>query len=109
VNGFQQAREWFNWFQARPSTRKLYRAIPWNRIIDDPTPGLVDSSPFETEGSYFSLRIVEMHLQNSGEYFRQFLPVTVTLSEFTQGGQARALPFFLNTDRLRHALGGNGG
>jgi hypothetical protein len=102
---FETAKEWFDWFQARPATRRFYRAIPTDRVERDPKPGVVDGQAFAPEASYFSVRIVDLHLKNAGEYFRNFLPVGVVLSEFTAGGQTRAQPFFLNTDRLKQALG----
>jgi hypothetical protein len=101
----QGAREWYDWFTARPTERKFYRPLTRDRIFDDPKLEAVDGEAFPAEASYFSVRIVEMHLQNAGEYFRNFLPMVVTLSEFSRGGQARALPFFLNNDRLKEALG----
>jgi hypothetical protein len=103
---FDGVREWVDWIRARPATRKLYKII--DRIEDDPIPTATDGNSFEPEASYFSVRIVEMHLQNAGEYFRNFLPIAVTLSEFKQGGQSRSSPFFLNNDRLKQALGAAG-
>jgi hypothetical protein len=102
---FESVNEWVNWFQARPATRKFYRPIPSSHVKDDPKPEAIGGHPFAPESSYFSVRIVEMHLKNAREYFRNFLPVGVVLSEFSQGGQTRAQPFFLNNDRLKQALG----
>ena len=102
---FEGVKEWMDWFQARPSTRRFYRTLPSGRVENDPKPKAVDGQSFAPEASYFSVRIAEMHLKNAGEYFRNFLPVGVALSEFSQGGQTRALPFFLNNDRLKQALG----
>ena len=102
---FEGARDWYDWFKARPTERKFYRPMAKDRVFDDPKPEAVGGEIFAPEASYFSIRIVEMYLQNAGEYFRNFLPMAVTLSEFSRGGQSRALPFFLNNDRLKEALG----
>src|SRR5215831_13403486 len=102
---FETVNEWVNWFQARPPTRQFYRPIPISRVKDDPKPGSIAGELFDPEASYFSIRVAELHLKNAGEYFRNFLPVGITLSEFSQGGQKRAQPFFLNNERLKQALG----
>lgn len=102
---FEGAREWYDWFKARPTERKFYRPLAKDRVFDDPKPEAVAGEVFSPEASYFSIRIVEMYLQNAGEYFRNFLPMAVTLFEFSRGGQSRALPFFLNNDRLKESLG----
>ncbi|MGY8663671.1 hypothetical protein Q3C01_15040 [Bradyrhizobium sp. UFLA05-109] len=105
MKAFETVHEWINWFQARPPTRQFYRAIPNGRVKDDPKPGSISGQAFEAESSYVSIRIAELHLKNGGEYFRNFLPVGIILSEFSQGGQKRAQPFFLNNQRLKQALG----
>jgi hypothetical protein len=107
MNGtLQNVREWIDWLKARPPAAQFDATI--GHVLDDEWGALVDGRPFELEASYFSVRIAEMHLKNAGEYFRQFLPMAVTLAQFTQGGQPQALPFFLNNDRLREALGAAG-
>jgi len=102
---FEAVNEWINWFQARPPARQFYRAIPNDRIKDDPRLDSIAGQAFEPESSYVSVRIAELHLKNAAEYFRNFLPVATILSEFSQGGQKRAQPFFLNNERLKQALG----
>jgi hypothetical protein len=102
------AQDWIDWVKARPPDQRFEAAIPPDRVIDDERARAVDGRPFEPEASYFSVRIAEMYLRNGGEYFRQFLPMAVTLAQFTQGGQARTLPFFLNNQKLHDALGAAG-
>jgi hypothetical protein len=104
----EQAREWLDHIQARPSERQFSSAIPVDRVLEDKQAAALDGTAFEPEASYFSVRIVEMYLKNAGEYFRQFLPMAITLAEFSQGGQQRTLPFFLNNDKLREGLGSAG-
>src|ERR1700736_6683028 len=91
----EQAREWLDQIQARPSERQFSSAIPADRVLEDKQAAALDGTAVEPEASYFSVRIVEMYLKNAGEYFRQFLPMAITLAEFSQGGQQRTLPFFL--------------
>jgi hypothetical protein len=95
------------WFVERPTERRFFRKIPSERVRGDLEPGL-SGEAFEAEASYFSIRIVELYLQNAGEYFRNFFPMAVTLSEFTRGDEARAVPFFLNNDKLKTAFGERG-
>src|ERR1700730_13530083 len=108
MNAMEQARGWLEWLQARPAEQQLNKAILVNRVLEDKQAAGVDGTAFQPEASYFSVRIVEMYLKNGGEYFRQFLPRGVTVAEFSQGGQQRALPFFLNNDKLREGLGSTG-
>jgi hypothetical protein len=105
VTAFEQVREWFDWFSKRPMERRLCVRVPLERIRDDPQLTSIDGATFQPENSYYSVRIVELFLRNAGEYFRNFLPMAVTLSEYTRGGDTRALPFFINNDKLREAIG----
>jgi hypothetical protein len=104
----RQVQEWVDWLKARPAGQHFEAAIPPNRVIDDDGAAAVDGRAFEPEASYCSVRIVEMHLKNGAEYFRQFLPMAVTVAQFIQGEQERTLPFFLNNQKLREALGAAG-
>jgi hypothetical protein len=105
----QYAQEWIDWVKARPPGQRFEAAIAPDRVRDDERAGAVDGQAFEPEASYFSVRIAEMYLRNGGEYFRQFLPMAVTLAQFSQGGQPRTIPFFLNNQKLQEALGSAGG
>src|SRR5689334_2159428 len=109
MNGIvEQAQRWIEWLKARPPAQRFETAIPSNRVFDDSRADAVDGQAFEPEASYFSVRIAQLHLRNGGEYFRQFLPMAVTLSQFSQMGEPRTLPFFLNNDKLQEALGSAG-
>lgn len=105
----EQVNVWFDKFKASPAARRIYIQVPRSRVRNDPGASRIDGSNFLPEASYFSVRIVELFLRNGREYFRKFLPMAVTLCEFSKGGQDRVVPFFINNDKLREALGATGG
>src|SRR5262245_39037768 len=107
-SALERAQSLLSWIAARPAGRKLYHAIPGDHIKEDPDSSLVSATLFEPENSYYSVRIVELHLQNAGEYFRNFLPMLLTLSEFNRGGEATTHPYFVSNERLKDALGSSG-
>jgi hypothetical protein len=105
---WEQAREFAGWVKERPAERRFIASVPTGNIKDDPMAGSVTGASFVPGASYFSIRLVEMHLANEGEWFKSFLPLCVTLAEFSQGDQLRAVPFIVNNDLVKEALSRTG-
>jgi hypothetical protein len=59
---------------------------------------------FVPEASYFSVRMVEMNLQEGGKFFSSFLPLGVVLSEFSFGSDRQRRPTILSNDEIAAQL-----
>lgn len=68
----------------------------------------VSGQEFVPESSYFSVRIVEMHLAEGGKYFASFLPLAVCLTEYTVGSARQRTPLILSNDVIAEQLKGAG-
>ena len=79
----------------------------WNRLSEGPTqlptrlafaPDHVKGGPsfeaFQPNQQYFQVRINEMYLRSSRQWFSQYDPMVFIVSEFTYDKRVEALPFW---------------
>ena len=87
------------WDSFRGSPSILYPAfqIPDNRILDEEQ----ESKPFEANQHYFDIRIKEQFLKYRREYWNEYNPLTVVLSEFIYANEKHAFPFVVGPDLLK--------
>jgi len=88
-------------FRSRPSEPEPYIG-PVTAAPGDP---LVSGSEFPAESSYFSVRLVDMHLAEGGKYFTDFLPMGVCVTEYTYGFERRRLPLVLSNESAQKMVG----
>jgi hypothetical protein len=86
----------------------------WNRLVQSPTtipPSLqipkeriidanFDSTPFKAKEAYFEIRIAEQFLKNKREYWIEYNPLTVVLTEFIYDSVRSNFPFVIGPSLL---------
>src|SRR4051794_17404602 len=82
----------FTTFRSRPSPRPPFIGSV-AAAVGDP---LISGTKFVPESSYFSVRLVDMHLAQGGKYFVTYLPMGVCVAEYTYGLERRRLPLVLS-------------
>ena len=87
-------------FVSRPAERPFNGVVP----VTPGQGGMPAGLPFVPEASYFSVRLVEMNLANGGQYFADFLPLGVCLSEYTSGSERQRRPMILSNDVINAQL-----
>ncbi len=63
---------------------------------------------FRRDASYFSVRLVEMFLEEREKYFTEYLPLGICIAEFTRGGEKQRVPLVLSNELIKAKLTGNG-
>ncbi len=82
-----------------PAKRNFYSPIPDENVMDEGfSPQL-----FEPEKSYFEIRLAEMFLKDQREYWREFIPLSIVVSDFIYGGSPdrQTVPFFAGNELLK--------
>lgn len=69
---------------------------------------LLTGQAFERDASYFSVRLVEMFLEQREKYFIDYLPLGICIAEFTRGGEKQRVPLVLNNEMIKAKLAGDG-
>ncbi len=67
---------------------RLSVRIPDDRVLD----GSTSSREFQKDRGYFEVRLAEQFLRSKREYFWNYIPLTLTLTEFIYDGERRSLP-----------------
>ena len=83
----------------RQKVRTFYAPILRKNVLDADFP----NEKFKLEKSYFKLRLAEMHLRNSAELFRDFVPFCVVLAEYFYDGERQSIPFVIGNELLVNA------
>jgi hypothetical protein len=92
---------------ARPNLRTFFGKIEHADPNSDPLRGATKGDSFKPEGSYFSVRIVEMRLAEAGRYFIDYVPMCSCFLRHTYGRTPRTIPFVLGTETIATGLGQN--
>jgi hypothetical protein len=90
------ANKLYEFIKHAPAIRKFSAPILQSNIED----GLQPFRKFERDNAYFQLRLAEMFLKNGRELWREFMPMTVFLTEFIFDGKQQTVPFVVNNDIL---------
>ena len=69
---------------------------------------LLMGQAFDRDASYFSVRLVEMFLEQREKYFTDYLPLGICIAEFSRGGEKQRVPLVLSNELIKEKLTGNG-
>jgi hypothetical protein len=99
MSAWQILSDAFDRWRTRQAQRPFSGSIP----VEGEVAGWNLNSSFQPEESYFSVRLVEIHLSESGKYFRDFLPLAVCVAE-RAGPQSRdSFGGLAKVDHVDHA------
>jgi hypothetical protein len=70
--------------------------IPKERILDF----ALDATPFKANEAYFEIRIAEQFLKDKREYWNEYNPLTVVLTEFIYNKKRDSFPFVIGPSLL---------
>jgi len=70
--------------------------IPKERIVDFE----MDATPFKANEAYFEIRIAEQFLKDKREYWNEYNPLTVVLTEFIYNNKRDNFPFVIGPSLL---------
>src|ERR1022692_4720508 len=90
------ANKLYEFIRRAPTVRKFSAPILQSNIEDGRHP----VRTFERDRAYFQLRLSEMFLRNGRELWREFMPMTVFITEFIFDGKQQTVPFVVNNDIL---------
>lgn len=82
--------------QQTPTQSPMRSSISRNRVDIGSTMG----DTFQRDGHYFQVRINEMFLANSREWFSQYDPLVFVVTEFTYNKRVEAVPFIVGPSLL---------
>jgi hypothetical protein len=91
---------WANLSREKSFTTAAFR-IPVERVVN--TDMGRESQKFIPRATYFEIRLSQMFIQYSREYWREFLPLASMMSEFIFDGQRHTVPIVVGPDRLAGA------
>src|SRR5271165_169358 len=78
--------------------RKLYFRVPEDHVLD----GDFASVSIRPNANYFQIRLAEMYLRDKREYWRDFNPLTISVSDFLYGTKRQNVPFFIGNQLLQN-------
>lgn len=82
----------------RPMERKLYSFIDKSNVLESN----FESAAIQPNEDYFSIRLCEMHLTYMREYFREFVPMAIAVSDFFYAKEKVSVPFFVGNKMLNN-------
>lgn len=87
------------WRRIKSTPTVLYPAfrIPARRVVDEDTSG----RDFVAGETYFEIIVCEQFLQNKREYWTEFNPMTVVLSNFIYDNARQSYPFIVGPNLLK--------
>src|SRR6266404_3947277 len=100
--GLEAIKQVYDNFISRPSPQP-----PFSGLVASEG-GIAANCNFVPEGSYFSIRMVEMRLAEGGKYFVDFLPLGVCVADFKYGPERRRVPLVLSNEAVQQMLGNSG-
>lgn len=88
------------WNKIKESPAIVYPSfeIASDRVLNDSSP----ESNFVADKCYFEIRICEQFLKNRREYWNEFNPLTIVLSDFIYDGEKHSFPFVVGPDLLKN-------
>jgi hypothetical protein len=81
-----------NVLKKQPMERKHYSVIHQDRVMDTG----FESAVIRPNEDYFTIRLSEMHLTDAREYFRNFVPMAILVSDFTYAQNRETIPFLVD-------------
>ena len=82
----------------RSEERKLYFRVPEDHVLD----GNFASVRIKPNANYFQIRLAEMYLRDKREYWRDFNPLTLSVSDFLYDTRRQNIPFFVGNQLLQN-------
>jgi hypothetical protein len=92
---------------SKPNIRNFSGSVLPENVENDAHQYATKGDVFLPERSYFSVRIVEMRLAESGRYFTEYIPMCSCFLRFTYGRNQRTVPFVLGSETISAGLGKN--
>ena len=102
-DAWSQITDAVNRFISRPAPER-----PFSGAIAASAEDALEVGDFVPEASYFSVRLVEMHLAEGGKYFIEFLPLGICVAEYRYGAERHRVPLVLSNETVKQNLGGAG-
>ena len=94
--GSQPLRSMLDKLWRSPTVRKFA-----SQIRSDHVQGAQSPRTFTKDQAYFQIRLSEMFLRDDRELWRNFLPVTVCMTEFNFNGKQQVVPFIVSNEILK--------
>ena len=92
----QRTRELLRSLQSSPTRPPVAATIADDQVIGGNGPGV----PFEPDAHYFQVRVNEMFLASSRQWFARFDPMVLVVSEFIYDKSVRAVPMVVGPSLL---------
>ncbi len=86
------------WNKVKGSESVLY---PTFQIKASNVIGGIESRPVKARKNYFEISLTEQFLKNGREYWNQYIPLTVFLTEFIYANKRSAFPFVIGPELLK--------
>jgi hypothetical protein len=96
MSGDSILKGWIDPLLRKQTVHKFYNRVPDNRVDRGRT-----AKVFEPHKGYFQVRLAEMFLKDQREYWRDFIPLGIVLSEFDYDGETKTVPFFVGNQLLQ--------
>jgi hypothetical protein len=90
----------WNYIKGRPAEVKRAIAVPSGRVIDS---GAV-TAPFQPKKQYFAVVINEMFLEQARQWWTEYDPMALIVSEFTYDGKRITVPFVVGPSMIQAKL-----
>jgi hypothetical protein len=90
----------WNYVKGRPAEVKRSIAIPPDRVIDSG----VDVAKFQPKKQYFAVVINEMFLAKARQWWTEYDPMALVVSEFTYNGKRTTVPFVVGPSLIQAKL-----
>src|SRR5574338_1152116 len=94
-----RCRDLWNRARSAPARPPICLTIPSHHVQQERPPGGV----FEADKHYFQVRVNELFLANGRDWYRNYDPMVVVLSEFQYGRQVEAVPYLVGPALLEKA------
>ncbi|MEM6737939.1 MAG: hypothetical protein AAF620_17910 [Bacteroidota bacterium] len=87
------------WNKVKGSESVLYPSfnIPDEKILD----GSYTAKKFSANKNYFEIRVKEQFLKNMREYWNEYNPLTIVLTEFIYANRKESIPFVVGPELLK--------
>ncbi|MGD9158599.1 MAG: hypothetical protein PVG39_09345 [Desulfobacteraceae bacterium] len=90
--------ELFKQLLREPLHKKLYSRVSDDHILDQG----ISSTIIKPGNSYFQVRLCELYLRDRREYWSEYIPMGIIVSEFLYNGKTECVPFFVGNQILRN-------
>ncbi|GAX60655.1 hypothetical protein SCALIN_C13_0170 [Candidatus Scalindua japonica] len=90
-------KEFFQNITSEQTKRKFYNRIPGDHVEG------FSPDEFVPNKSYFEIQLSEMFLRDKSEYWRDFIPLSIVVSDFIYDGRRHIIPFFVENQLLKES------